>query len=151
MIGDLPGRGTRIARRQLEQLDDACAHLTAWTYTHKPVTGPSSTAAHNRAAIAACRHLVVNLSADNPRHALELAALDVAPVVTVTAHSTAGRQTYYAEADGHRARLVTCYHATRGIDCRACLLCAQRDRGSVVAFPAHGARWKAAERATLNA
>jgi hypothetical protein len=140
MAGDLPGTGTRIARRQLEQLDAACQHLRAWTYTHKPVLGDSPTARHNREAIAACRHLTVNLSADNPTHADALRALNLAPVACILPR------------DGAHPRHVTpCPHDAGGPGCVSCRLCSTPSRRAVIGFRAHGRDARTAERVTGNA
>lgn len=64
VAGDLPGKGETIDPVGLLQLDAAAGACgTAWTYTHKH---------QDLEALRACRHLVVNLSADSVSQAVEL-------------------------------------------------------------------------------
>jgi hypothetical protein len=77
--GDLPGQGDAIDRSMLSQLVEANSGKRGFTYTHKPMTP------ENRREIFNANKwgFTVNLSANNLAHADELAALEIAPVVTV--------------------------------------------------------------------
>ena len=100
-----------------------------FTYTHYPPT------AVNQAAIRDANRLgfTVNLSAETLVQADAYADLDVAPVVVVLPHNAiepvrtpAGRQ------------VIVCPASTGNSDCLNCGICQQRDRASIVGFPAHG-------------
>ena len=100
-----------------------------FTYTHYPPTFA------NRAAIAHANKLgfTVNLSAETLSQADEYADLGIAPVVVVLPAATskatrtpAGRQ------------VIVCPASIGNSDCLNCGICQQRDRASIVGFPAHG-------------
>ena len=88
--GDLPGCGAPIDGNLLQMLVAANTGKPVIAF-HKPVLGDDPIAAQNRGLIAMAvkAGFTVNLSADNPAHADELAALGIAPVVTVLAHDYA--------------------------------------------------------------
>lgn len=129
--GDLPGNG--------ENLDaDACADLTqanqgrrGFTYTHYDPTKNK-----NARTIKAMNKngFTVNLSANNFKHALELSALNIAPVVAVADSTTQG-----AFKLGGK-QFVQCPATTdnNNISCATCQLCEVKTRKSIVYFPAHG-------------
>lgn len=89
---------------------------------------------------------VINLSADNLRHADILADLKLAPVVVVLPKGT--RQQLYTP----KGRLVVvCPSKLQGLGkftCRQCggmgerPLCSRRERVEIWGFPAHGVKWK---------
>jgi hypothetical protein len=89
--GDLPGYGAAIDGHLLQMLVAANAGKRVIAFTHKPVLGNDPVAVENRRLIAAAVEagFTINLSADNPVHADQLAALGIAPVVTVLAHAYA--------------------------------------------------------------
>lgn len=100
-----------------------------FTYTHYPPTMA------NRGAIAVANKLgfTVNLSAETLAQADAYADLGIAPVVVVLPAATtkamrspAGRQ------------IVVCPASVGNSDCLNCGICQQRDRASIVGFPAHG-------------
>jgi len=137
--GDLPGKGNRIAAKKLEFLRQAASHTKGWTYTHKPMTKL------NRRIVGevnAKPGLVINLSANNLKHADELAALDVGPVAVVlpmdapdTTETPDGRKVVKCPAtrDGSNAT------------CASCQLCGKGQRSVIVGFPAHGTAKRAAD------
>ncbi len=107
-----------------------------FTYTHYRPTGA------NRGAIATANRMgfTVNLSAETLGQADAYADLGIAPVVVVLpanatkpTHSPAGRH------------VVVCPAAVGNSDCLNCGICQQRDRASVVGFPAHGSGSKRVE------
>lgn len=137
--GDLPGDGVTIDAKKLAELADILGSKSgragpAWTYTHKPMTKA------NAAAVRAANDsgFVVNLSADNMRHADELADTKAGPVVVImqigsarTVHTPAGRKVVMCPAQ--RSDTVTC---------ETCLLCAKGNRSVIVGFEAHAVNKK---------
>ena len=77
---------------------------------------------------------VVNLSGNNPQHAIELANKNVGPVVSVATSDTSGT---FKKAG---KQFVQCPATMDNveIDCATCKLCAVSNRKSIVYFPAHG-------------
>ena len=139
--GDLPGQGDRINGIMLMRLNEHAAHTYGFTYTHKPVLGPTADAAYNKVAIDMVhaanrgrggRGLTINLSADNEREAEAMLALGIAPVVMLQRRDAPTR----GRVGG--AAYVTCPAQTVDIDCATCRYCAQLDRDGVVGFRAHG-------------
>lgn len=143
--GDLHGQGGRIDAPTLRSIADAnhAAEARGFTYTHYSVLGKSPMAAHNRQAIsdAVARGFAVNLSANNPRTADKLLALNIAPVAAIVPHTTktgdttpAGRKIVVCPA--MESEHVTCYNCGR---------CADLQRDYIVGFWAHGNSAKKAE------
>jgi hypothetical protein len=134
VAGDLPHLdGKRIDRSALRSLTHANNGRAGFTYTHH-----SMSVKHNRDAVkqANAHGFTVNLSADSPRRADELAALEIAPVVAIVAAD----QMTNTRTPGGRP-IVICPAVTRdNVSCATCKLCARRDRGVIVGFPAHGAQ-----------
>ncbi len=153
VAGDLPGVGDRIDARALAQLVIANVGRRGFTYTHKPAT------AANLAAVRAANAggFVVNLSANNPTHADELAATGAGPVAVVLPKSAGKRKRETRAAYRERSaglktpagrRIVVCPATYRaGVTCASCGLCAVAKRGAIIGFPAHGATWRAVETA----
>jgi hypothetical protein len=169
--GDLPGYGPAIDAGLLGELAAANAGERAIAFTHKPVLGDDPAAAANRRLIAAAVEagFAVNLSADNPAHADQLAALAIAPVVTVLAHAYGRkairrrfkrRRDEWAETIGEwrdrtaslprytpaGKRIAICPATYSAATCKSCSACAHA-RDAVIGFPAHGA-WRQVEAAT---
>lgn len=113
----------------LTQLARANRGRRGFTYTHYPPTSA------NRAAIQRANRLgfTVNLSAETLAQADAYIELGVAPVVVVLpADATKPTRT---PAGGH---VIVCPASTGNTDCLNCGICQQRDRASIVGFPAHG-------------
>ncbi len=169
--GDLPGHGAQIDGALLQQLVAANTGKKAIAFTHKPVLGRDPVAAENRRLVAAALEagFMVNLSADNPAHADKLAALGIAPVVTVLAraharravrHRFKRRRDEWAETIGEwrdrtaslprytpaGRRIAICPATYTDATCKSCGACAHA-RDAVIGFPAHGA-WRQVEAAT---
>ncbi len=169
--GDLPGYGPEIDGAFLQELVAANTGKNAIAFTHKPVLGDDPVAVENRRLIAAAikAGFTVNLSADNPAHADRLAALGMAPVVTVLArayarkavrHRFKRRRDEWAETIGEwrdrtaslprytpaGRRIAICPATYTDATCKSCGACA-RVRDAVIGFPAHGA-WRQVEAAT---
>lgn len=150
IAGDLPGDGRRINLTEVLALARSVKRLKAWSYTHylTPPAGESVsdfTAGKtwwnwgwtNREAVVATQAagLTVNLSADNPRQADEMADLGIAPVVTVL-QSNARRKVF---TPAGRPIRVCPASLTKKVTCANCGFCAVNspDR-KIVGFPAHG-------------
>lgn len=130
--GDLPGIGDDIDAKALADLVKANTGRRGFTYTHKPMTTPRA-----RKAIADANEngFTINLSANDPAHADELADLKIAPVVVVLPSTVIGKQRLATPAG---RPIVVCPATYRDdVTCKGCQLC-QRQRDVIVGFPAHG-------------
>ena len=130
VAGDLTNNGRDIDRETLVAIIDANRGKRGFTYTHAHCT------ASNREAIqqANAHGFTINLSANSPEHADELAALNIGPVVTLV---DIDAPTHSTTPEGRP--VITC-PATRdeSINCARCGLCAVSSRRSIVGFPVHG-------------
>ena len=134
--GDLPGKGDAIDRDSLDQIVQANHGKRGFTYTHKPMNEA------NAAAVKSANEqgFTINLSGNHLAHADELADLNIAPVVTVLpSDATRNVQT-------PAGRTVVICPATQrdDVSCATCGLC-QRQRKTIVGFPAHGASKRKAD------
>jgi hypothetical protein len=166
-----PRQPRQSTPRSSQELVAANAGKPVIAFTHKPVLGDDVVAIENRRLITAAVRggFTVNLSADNPDHADKLAALGIAPVVTVLARAyarTALRHRFkrrcdaWAETIGEwrdrtaslprytpaGRRIAVCPATYSDATRRTCGACAH-DRDAVVGFPAHGS-WRQVEAAT---
>lgn len=126
----LPGTGT-IDRGFLARLVAANKRKRGFTYTHHNVLNNPG----NREAVAEAvkEGFVINLSANNLRHADQLADLGIAPVATVLPHTVQANTVTPAGR-----KVVICPAITRdNVSCETCGLCA-RVRDFIIGFPAHG-------------
>lgn len=133
VAGDLPGRGENIDLDKAWQL--VCANYEArargFTFTHKPLGDPVERAlvrTINRAGLG----FTINLSANGPEHADELADLAVGPVATVVPVDWKEKRTPAGR------RIVLCPSETHGLTCDRCGLCAVAHRKAIIGFRAHG-------------
>lgn len=165
--GDLPQTDGLIAAREVNALVKANKGRKGFTYTHHDVLGLTPYAESNRLTIAKANAegFTVNLSANGMPEADALAALGIAPVVTVLPvkyerTSAKGEWTeteaeYKARISGldplttpEGRKVVVCPAARANISCAACGICATQ-RKAIVGFPAHGyAKRKAAKTIT---
>jgi hypothetical protein len=168
--GDLPGYSAAIDGMKLQQLVAANAGKRVIAFTHKRVLGDDPVAAANRELIAAAvgAGFTINLSADNPEQADRLAALGIAPIVTVLPRIYARKavrrrfkrqRDVWGETIGEfrdriadlptrtptGRRIAICPATYSAATCKTCGACA-RPRDAVIGFPAHGA-WRQVERA----
>lgn len=139
--GDLPGDGLTIDEGQLFMLAAANVGKRGFTYTHyNPSIGRNGVciAGANKAGF------TINLSANNLRHADQLAGLGIGPVVTVLPADTARPGLKITTPQG---RKVTVCPATYRDDvtCKSCGLCAIATRETIIGFPAHGVKAKRAD------
>ena len=133
VAGDLPGKSDMLDSEKVEELGMAASHTRGFTYTHYPINS------HNLGIIEKVNKLgfTVNLSANNLLQAAEYVKTGL-PVVTI-APSDHGPKT----RDIHGVKIVTCPATYRdNVSCATCKLCSIRDRGFVIAFPAHGSQAK---------
>jgi hypothetical protein len=142
--GDLPGNGLEIDGAALGDLVKANQGRRGFTYTHyNPRQG------RNAAYIKGCNDFgfTVNLSANTPEHADELAALNLGPVVTVLPIE----QKENTLTPGGR-KIVVCPATIRDdVSCATCKLCAISNRAAIIGFPAHGTQAKKAARVFIMA
>jgi len=128
--GDLPGEGERLDARALRQIVQANTGRRGFTYTHK--YGKRGNLRHIKAANEG--GFTVNLSANSPSHADELAETGAGPVVCVLDQTTTKNTTTPAGR-----KIVICPATVRDdITCSTCGLCARSNRSIIVGFPAHG-------------
>lgn len=133
--GDLPGEDNKIDAVALRQLVKANQGRRGFTYTHKPM----NSAANRRAIVYAnANGFTINLSANGVAHADSLAALKIAPIVTILPREIDGNKTPSFISPGGN-KIVVCPATYRaGQNCGNCGLC-QKQRSCIVGFPAHGA------------
>ena len=130
--GDLPGDGHTIDPVALGQLVAANIGRRGFTYTHY----------RDAESLQWVRHandwgFRVNLSANDLSDADMLADTGAGPVVVVLPST----QTTNTETPAGR-RVVICPATQReDVSCATCQLC-QRDRSTIVGFPAHGSRFR---------
>jgi uncharacterized C2H2 Zn-finger protein len=141
--GDLPGIGDAIDLTKLNQLVEANKGRRGFTYTHKPV-GYQGQALVNAQAIYAANQngFKINLSADDLQEADEFADMGIAPVVVVVPSDAPRKQ-----LTPKGRKVIVCPAEFKDedgepiIQCDRCQLCA-KDRKAIVAFRAHGKRYK---------
>lgn len=163
IAGDLPGADDRLDRAQVMAIAwAAVTSATQWfSFTHYPMCSSDvratddpvkrrAIARHNRAVIraAVAAGFAVNVSANSPTHARQLARLgfDVAAVAPIDWRGT--------RADGDGNALVQCPATIKGrtSTCASCGMCARSGRinargGRVIPmFPAHGMRSRKADK-----
>jgi hypothetical protein len=128
--GDLPGLGERIDGAALRKITKANTGKRGFTYTHKYYKRG------NLKLIKAANDagFVVNLSANSPAHADELADTGAGPVVCVLDQNTTRNTTTPAGR-----KIVVCPATVRDdVTCSTCGLCARSSRSVIIGFPAHG-------------
>lgn len=134
--GDLPGEGESLDARALRKIVQANAGRRGFTYTHK--YHKKSNLKHIKTANA--QGFAINLSANNPAHADELAETGAGPVVCVLDQATTKNTTTPAGR-----KIIICPATVRDdITCSTCGLCALVNRSVIIGFPAHGTAKKKA-------
>lgn len=133
----------RINAEHLSSIVRANQGKRGFTYTHHDCSQLANWSAVSEANK---NGFTVNLSANNYAHADELKALDCGPVVTV--QSIDAERVEYTPA-GHK--VVTCPATYRDdVTCETCQLCQHVSRETIVGFPVHGVRKKAAQAASIQ-
>lgn len=146
-----------IDAERLQELTEANQGKRGFTYSHYDAL----TIAANRIAIAAANAggFTVNLSGNNFDHADQLAALDAGPVVTIapleyerrTEKAPQGGKQWAESLPAYKERIEALGLTTKAgnrivvcpatfsddVSCATCKLC-QKQRSTIVAFPAHG-------------
>ncbi len=128
--GDLPGEGEKIDVKSLAKIIHANKGKRGFTYTHKYGSK------RNRWIIRESNDqgFVVNLSANSPQHADDLADTGAGPVVCVLDQATTKNTTTPAGR-----KIVVCPATVRDdVTCSTCGLCARSSRSVIIGFPAHG-------------
>ena len=137
VAGDLQGNAPdTIDHNALESLVGANTGKRGFTYTHYPINADNLKAVQS----ANDKGFTINLSGNNIDHALELhkTGLPVASVVPIE-HGSATRII-------NGVKFVTCPAVYKdNVQCKSCGLCQKKDRGFIVAFPAHGTSAKKAD------
>ena len=132
-VGDLLGDRVRIDQEAVKLLTEANQGRGGFTYTHYPVTKDNVKAIER----ANSNGFTVNLSANNPKHALELVSKGIdAPITSLVPSYMLGR----FELKG--TVFIPCPAITHGLACAVCRLCARPGRQTVITFPAHGSHAK---------
>lgn len=172
--GDLPGSGPAIDRALLNELVAANAgrrtgvrrrgRKAGFTYTHKPVLDHPEAPANRQAIKAAIEGgFMINLSADSPLHADQLADLAIAPVTSAlpSAYARRHKKGAWLETIGQwRDRIAELPRFTPGgrriavcpatysdtTTCSSCGACTL-PRSAIIGFPAHGAQRVKADKA----
>lgn len=128
--GDLIGEGNTLDVQALALLVKANKGKRGFTYTHKPL---ASQAERDAIRDANKGGFTVNLSGNTLAHADTLADMGIAPVVVVLPHD-ATQNTVTPKG----RKVVVCPATQRDdVSCASCGLC-QKQRDSIVGFPAHG-------------
>lgn len=135
--GDLAHKNQLIDGKALRAITDANRDRRGFTYTHHNMARK-----HNRNAVARANGegFTVNLSANSPKHADELAALNIGPVVTMLPVDA----TENSVTPGGRHITICPAITGRAENCAECKLCAVASRKTIIGFPAHGMRKRAA-------
>lgn len=130
VAGDFILENERIDRRAMVQIVKANTGRKGFGYTHaQPQVGSNATLIK----YANQNGFALNLSADSLVEADKLAALNIAPVVTIL---PAG-QTENTTTPAGRKVVVCPNYKNPNIQCIDCGLC-QKQRSAIVGFPAHG-------------
>lgn len=128
--GDLPGDGRTVDPVALGQLVAANAGRRGFTYSHYRDAESLRWIGHaNRWGF------TINLSANDLVDADELAATGAGPVVVVLPST----QTTNTATPAGRPVVICPFTQRDGVSCETCQLC-QRQRSTIVGFPAHGTR-----------
>lgn len=136
--GDLMGINGNIDFVSIAQLVNANKGKRGFTYTHYDVLKN----ALNRKVVKQCnkKGFTVNLSANNLKHADELASLHIAPIAVVLPIDAPKSLT----TPQGRKVIVCPAILSDSITCKSCGLCQRQDRKVMVGFPAHGTSKKKA-------
>ncbi len=139
VAGDLPRRKDGgIHSRKMGALVKANKRKPVIVYTHHDTVRDSRSA--KIISSANSDGFTVNLSANNPAHADELADLGIAPVVTLLPSDAPTR------SFTPRGKVIIACPAedNDSVTCKSCGVCAVASRKSIIGFRAHGSRKKKA-------
>ena len=161
-IGDLPGDGTRVFPDHLLDIADVCQkkNHTIWTYTHYLSENNNyRTQLSNGAAIISAlkKDFCINVSTESVAVATRRMA-GMLPTTLVVANPKDADKKFWAK-NKYKViddiRYMVCPAVYSDTQCKTCggkkgPFCAQRDRKSVICFPAHGARTSKVNSAVEN-
>ena len=137
VAGDLPRMGQNIDGLSLDKMVKANRGKRGFTYTHHDMNNRAN---RDLMRFANEEGFTINLSGNNPAHADQLADLDIGPVVTLLPADQMENTTTPAGR-----KITVCPAVTGKSDsCATCKLCALANRKTIIGFPAHGARKRAA-------
>jgi hypothetical protein len=135
--GDLAHNDQNIDGASLDKLVKANRGKRGFTYTHHDMGRPAN---RDLMRFANQEGFTINLSGNNPAHADQLADMGIGPVVTVLPIDQLENTTTPAGR-----KITICPVVTgRATSCATCKLCAQANRKTIIGFPAHGMRRRAA-------
>ena len=141
--GDMPGINRRINVKQTKRLVRALQRFKdVFGFTHKPMTK------ENQSIISYCNNngVSINLSANNLKHADELADLEIGPVSVTLPHDVPTKGIVTPKG----RRVIICPAVLNdNVSCAVCggkrgSLCGRVDRDFIIGFPAHGFKKRAA-------
>jgi hypothetical protein len=150
VAGDLPGLGGKIDECQMVSLILANKNRRGdgsknpIGYSHAPVFASQAPFAAENARLiklANSEGFTVNLSADTAAQADDLVDLGIGPVVCVLPKD-APRKSLTPKG----RKILGCPAVFAGLTCESCRLCAKSKRRFIVGFPAHGMRFKIADK-----
>ena len=137
-VGDLGHTNGYINTSMLEKMTSALKKKIAFTYTHHDMTIPE-----NRAAIKKANDngFTINLSADNLADVDQYVSYGIGPVVSVIPEKS--ENVMYTPGGNKIVKCPASYK--ENVTCQSCKLCTIANRKTVIGFPAHGTKKKAAE------
>lgn len=131
--GDLPGDGVEIDFDMMQGLIKANKGRRGFTYTHyDPTIDINGTVIEQ----ANWEGFTINLSGNNMKHADELKALNIAPVVVIMPMAEDNPKVRYTPAGNKVVRCPAEY--SDKVSCATCGLCQVADRNYIIGFTAHG-------------
>lgn len=139
-VGDQPTLGDdslQIDKKKMDFIVDSSQKHKVFGYTHK-YNHPGNISYIDDINKT---DFTLNLSANDVYHADILSDISNSPVVCLIPHDA--KEKVYQTPAGRK--LVNCPHGTMGVQCIGCGLCWKK-RDYIIGFPAHGGRWKAANK-----
>lgn len=136
--GDLNGSNDVIDTVQLSQLVNANKGKRGFTYTHYPMTNVDNKIA---VSLANVNGFTINLSGNDVKHADELKALNVAPVVVLMPRDA---EKVTMTPEGNKVVICPAENSDK-VTCLSCGLCQLADRDYIIGFRAHGTAAKTVE------
>jgi hypothetical protein len=136
--GDLPHKEQSIDILSISKLITVNQGKRGFTYTHHKMN------LHNKTLVkrANSNGFTINLSGNNLKHADSLYDLAIAPVVVVL---PSDQVTNTKTPKGRKVTVCpAAIDTTNKINCKTCGICAIPTRKTIVGFPAHGMRKRAA-------
>ena len=145
-VGDLYGNGEKLETLAAKQLAEANKGKRGFTYTHYKVEGKDHIARFNASIVKDLNvnGFTVNLSANSPAHADQLAKLEIGPVTTTLPSNYPTKDHTFTTPAGRKGRICPAV-VKEDMTCEKCGICAlpMEKRRQIIGFPAHGSerRW----------